>query len=1032
MGRGRAVGIMLVLGVVASLGLPAGPASAAPGDVVISEMMFNPLSDVDGDEFIEITNPGATPVDVSGWCFNKGITGCFAAGTTMPAGGRLVLASDAARFQVTYGFAPAGVYTGTLSNGGETVTLVDSTGVTVIDSVKYTDRDPWPTTTDGTGPSLELIDPTADNANPVDWAASTATGGTPGAANSVAHAGFGLKPVITTVVATPAAPAVNQPVVVTANVTGQVGSPVLRYRVDVPLTTVADQTVTMTPTTGTGFSATIPGAAAGHLIRYRVEATNPAGANRFPRDDDSSPYAGVVVASGVTSAIPVLEWFINDADYNQITASPTDDISAPAVLAYRGTVFDNVQVNIRGQGTQTSAKPNWKFEMPQDHDLTLFAQDGTTPLTVDPVDEFAMQADFSDKSHGRPLLAWDSYATAGVVNAQVFPVRTQRNAAFQGLYTYVDLFDGTWRDREGFSDDQVFKAGHGAFDATNPLVEGRFEKKAPDDNDFSSIGSFLNGVDLTGTAQRNHLLATADIPNLINFAVVTALVQHTDSSSKNFYLIQNSVTGRWEIIPWDLDHTFGNTCCNVISNMVTPAEPGDQASELMTALLAVPEWKTMYFRRLRTVVNSVLATGRLEGIYDAKVGPAAPEFALDFAKWPGGAGKTFANQRTALFKAITARRTAFASDARVPANQSAAPNIVINEIKPSPVAGDGTEFVELYNPSATEAIDLSGWSMTGGLSLTVDPGTVILPQATMTFVGSDPTFRASYGTSAFVGGTYTGNLAASGPLALLRADGTTADSITYGGAGWPTVTGARSLELVNPAADNNVGSNWALSTTSGGSPGAVNQVAVVGTVPGAPTIGSPTAAGDGSATARWTAPASTGGTPITGYQVNVVDSVTGLQVGGFSSASSSAASVVISGLTKGTAYKFSVSAINNNGVGAASALSNAVTPPVTTAPGAPVIGTATQGAAGGALTATAAWAPPTNTGGSAITNYIVTALRVAPDGTVLSSTESPRLGASVRSRQFTLIAGNYRFVVVAVNIAGTGTTSARSNSVASR
>jgi hypothetical protein len=58
---------------------------------------------------------------------------------------------------------------------------------------------------------------------------------------------------------------------------------------------------------------------------------------------------------------------------------------------------------------------------------------------------------------------------------------------------------------------------------------------------------------------------------------------------------------------------------------------------------------------------------------------------------------------------------------------------------------------------------------------------------------------------------------------------------------------------------------------------------------------------------------------------------------------------------------------------------------------------------------------------------------VAADGTtVLSSTVSPLLGASVRSRAFTLIAGNYRFVVVAINVAGTGAESARSNIVAAR
>ena len=53
-----------------------------------------------------------------------------------------------------------------------------------------------------------------------------------------------------------------------------------------------------------------------------------------------------------------------------------------------------------------------------------------------------------------------------------------------------------------------------------------------------------------------------------------------------------------------------------------------------------------------------------------------------------------------------------------------------------------------------------------------------------------------------MGGTYTGDLAASEALQLVRADGSIADTLTYGGAGWPVSGDGRSLELVDPAADN--------------------------------------------------------------------------------------------------------------------------------------------------------------------------------------------------------------------------------------
>ncbi len=793
----------LALASVLSAGLAvvaAPPAHAAATDVVINEMMYHALSDLDGDDYLELTNIGTAPVDVSGWSFS-GITLTLPAGTSIAPGGFLVVAKDAAQFQASYGFAPAAVYGGNLSNSGETISLRDNTAATV-DTVSYLDVDPWPVTADGTGPSLELIDATLDNNDFLNWAAATNQAGrTPGVANSVRRTGLG--PRITGVTVDSTTPAAGQPVTVSAVITGQ-ASAVLRYRIDF----AAEQTLTMAAVGGDTYTATIPGAAAGHLIRYRVEATNPIATTRSPRVDDTIVYRGVVATDTVTSPLPIFRWFIADADYNAITSNPTADISRPAVLAYGGAVYDNVTVNIRGQGSQTTPKPNWKFEMAKNHDLDM------PGLLVEPVDEFAMQADYSDVAHGRSMLSFDAFARAGVVNTQVFPVRTQRNSAFQGVYNYLDLYDGTWREREGYDDNQFFKANINAFDSSVPLADRRFEKKTPDDNDYAPLQAFLDGVALSGAAERNFMVANSDVPQLINYAAVTAILEHVDSSTKNFYLAQDPATTRWSMLPWDLDHTLGNHCCFVNSSFVTPAEPGDRVNPIMEALLATPEWQEMYFRRLRTLVNDLLATGRMEALYDAKVGVAQADIALDFQRWPYDANQSYSQQRNLLFKGIARRRTAFSSDSRVPGNQPAVPAMVINEIQHSPASGDTAEFVELYNPNS-QAIDLAGWTLSGGLSLTVQPGTVILPQQTMTFIANDPAFRSAYGSTVFVGDRYSGALAASGPLTLTRPDGSVADAITYGGGGWPTSTSGQSLELTDPAADNNDGANWALSTRVG-------------------------------------------------------------------------------------------------------------------------------------------------------------------------------------------------------------------------
>jgi hypothetical protein len=143
-------------------------------------------------------------------------------------------------------------------------------------------------------------------------------------------------------------------------------------------------------------------------------------------------------------------------------------------------------------------------------------------------------------------------------------------------------------------------------------------------------------------------------------------------------------------------------------------------------------------------------------------------------------------------------------------------------------------------------------------------------------------------------------------------------------------------------------------------------------------------------------------------------------------------SAVISGLTNGTSYRFSVRGVNAAGLGATSTAIN-VTP--STVPGRPGILAPTQGAAGGTLTANANWEAPTSNGGATITSYRVTALRMQADG--VTPVDGPpaavaTVGGTARTRAFALPAGNYRFEVVAINVAGASAPSERSNLIAPR
>jgi alpha-tubulin suppressor-like RCC1 family protein len=154
------------------------------------------------------------------------------------------------------------------------------------------------------------------------------------------------------------------------------------------------------------------------------------------------------------------------------------------------------------------------------------------------------------------------------------------------------------------------------------------------------------------------------------------------------------------------------------------------------------------------------------------------------------------------------------------------------------------------------------------------------------------------------GSPITGFTATSSPGGFAAAAGPGATSVVV-----PGLTNGTSYTFT-VTASNSIGPGPASSPSNSVTPAAV---------PGAPT-GVTAAAGNAAATVSWTPPGSNGGNPITGY------TATSSPGGITANAAANATSILVSGLTNGTAYTFTVTAANAVGSGPASLPSNSVTP----------------------------------------------------------------------------------------------------------
>ena len=152
--------------------------------VVISEIHYNPPSlDYRGVEFVEIHNPAAEVVDVSGWKLRGGVNFTIPEGTKLAPGAYLALAKDALAVRSRFGVSETqaiGDLKDFLDNSSEPIELVDRFNA-FVDGLTYYDKAPWPIEADGLGGSAQRRCMTAPGRDPLNWIGGDPT---PGAASA--------------------------------------------------------------------------------------------------------------------------------------------------------------------------------------------------------------------------------------------------------------------------------------------------------------------------------------------------------------------------------------------------------------------------------------------------------------------------------------------------------------------------------------------------------------------------------------------------------------------------------------------------------------------------------------------------------------------------------------------------------------------------------------------------------------------------------------------------------------------------------
>lgn len=779
---------------------------AAPGSITFDEILYHPASDAD-PEWIELYNPMALDMDLSGWSIDGGVTYAFADGTILPAGGYLVVAADP-----TLVAGALGPWDGTLADDGERIDLRNNGG-RLIDTVAYGDDDPWPVQADGSGLSLAKIDPDAASDHAENWTGSAELGGTPGTPNLL----------------DPSAPSTTVELVPLD----------ATWAYDVSGDYPADDWASpdYDDTAWDSSQAIFYAGAAQEDVAATVRVT---------ADNYYALYLGGADGSDLRLVGP-------DPDGDWTTVESVETLVTPQdhlYLAAWEAPWDY------GGPQMTIAE----VELPTD---VVGTHVSTFEWILGPTDACPGTPDPPPTADALGLLIADANAAA----SWALPaVEADRSSDPWGWATSSAFTDAKYVWADTFSDTSVTNTGntYALFRSRDPLLASRGTTELPaipTTTTFRTTFSFdadpasatlsletllddgaifsLNGVEVL---RENLPSGAVDATTLATASIADPTTIYADIPADALIRGLNVLTVEvHQAEPDDLDMTFA--CA--LTARITPetAGPTIVLNEIAPATDA-PFWAELLDVSSGTQDTSGLVLASSAGgelvLPAGTLGPGEL-LDLDDVGFPVEAGDVlflYSADRTALLDAVRVQgglrgRASDGGPWRVPSEPTPGgenvidlvDDVVINEIQyhHAPLSEEGVpvteqpeEWIELYNRGA-EDVDLGGWQLVDAVAYAIPAGTILAPGDFLVVAGDADALRAEHAEITVVG-DFSGHLDnGSDRVLLLDARGNPADEVRYfDGGRWPEAPdgGGSSLELRDPRADNTAAEAWAASDES--------------------------------------------------------------------------------------------------------------------------------------------------------------------------------------------------------------------------
>jgi spore coat protein H len=244
----------------------------------------------------------------------------------------------------------------------------------------------------------------------------------------------------------------------------------------------------------------------------------------------------------------------------------TSDHEYPARFIFIHSTIDTVEeigFRLRGNTSRFSAKKSFKISFNSFYSGRKFLG----------MEKLNLNGEHNDPSIIRTKLSFNLYKKAGLAAPRSAHVELYINGEYKGLYINVEMIDDEFTEsRFGNKNGNLYKCLYPAtleYINDNPdsykfMADGRrvYELVTnQEQDDYSDLAQFIAILNNTPIADLDtELEPVFNVNAYLKHLALEILTGHWDGYSynmNNFYLYHNTLTGKFEFLPYDIDNTFG-------------------------------------------------------------------------------------------------------------------------------------------------------------------------------------------------------------------------------------------------------------------------------------------------------------------------------------------------------------------------------------------------------------------------------------------------------------------------------------------